>query len=140
MSMDVDDLVRRLRGEYRIPITDCLGAAGGDEPNNTAEFVRHFPTPEIQKEAATQIEILIRRIAALVAERDVLRGALKPFAQMNMNPTVTVQDANIVKIVDSVTKEHLGNVIVGNFRRAAEVLADTGNGEEPAHTTDGQIE
>jgi len=26
---DVNDLIRRLRGEYRIPITDGLGAAGG---------------------------------------------------------------------------------------------------------------
>jgi len=50
------DLIRRLRGEYRIPITDGLGPAGGAEPDNATEFVRHFPSPPIQKEAAEALE------------------------------------------------------------------------------------
>lgn len=53
---DSKELCARLRGEYRIPITDGLGAAGGNEPDNPNEFVRHFVTPPIQKEAATLIE------------------------------------------------------------------------------------
>lgn len=55
------DLVRRLRGEYRIPITDGLGPAGGDEPDNPHEHVRTYPTPPIQHEAAE---------AALATERE----------------------------------------------------------------------
>lgn len=54
----MSDLVQRLRGEYRIPITDGLGPAGGAEPENQNEFVRHFPAPPIQKEAANMIENL----------------------------------------------------------------------------------
>ncbi len=53
-------LVDRLRGIYRIPITDGLGAVGaGEEPNNPDEFVRHFETGPIQHEAATEIDRLI---------------------------------------------------------------------------------
>lgn len=59
------DLVRRLRGEYRIPITDGLGATGGGvEPDNPREFVRRFETPPIQKEAAAFIEDLIAASAS----------------------------------------------------------------------------
>jgi hypothetical protein len=51
------DLIDRLRGIYRIPITDGLGAVGsGDEPDNPNEFVRSFPTTPIHKEAAEAIE------------------------------------------------------------------------------------
>ena len=50
------DIVERLRGVYRAPITDGLGAAGGDEPDNSHEFVRKFETPPIQHEAADEIE------------------------------------------------------------------------------------
>jgi len=52
------DIVERLRGIYRAPITDGLGAAGGDEPDNPHEFVRKFETPPIQHEAADEIEQL----------------------------------------------------------------------------------
>lgn len=62
---DVNDLIRRLRGEYRIPITDGLGAAGGDEPNNPNEFVRTFDVPPVNKEAAALIERQAARIAEL---------------------------------------------------------------------------
>ena len=52
-------LVDRLRGIYRIPITDGLGAVGaGEEPDNPNEFVRHFETAPIQHEAAAEIERL----------------------------------------------------------------------------------
>jgi hypothetical protein len=61
----VANLAERLRGEYRIPITDGMGAAGGDEPDNAHEFVRHFPAPPIQMEAAAAL-------TALSAERDAL--------------------------------------------------------------------
>lgn len=65
MSEDVNVLIQRLRGEYRIPITDGLGPVGGSEPNNPNEFVRHFETPPIQHEAATLIEQQAARIAEL---------------------------------------------------------------------------
>ena len=57
-----EDLIRRLRGEYRIPITDGLGPAGGEEPNNSNEFVRTFEVPPINKEAADTIENLARAV------------------------------------------------------------------------------
>lgn len=56
----MSDIVERLRGIYRIPITDGLGPAGGDEPNNQTEFVRSFPVPSINIEAAAEIERLRR--------------------------------------------------------------------------------
>jgi len=52
------DIVERLRGIYRAPITDGLEAAGGDEPDNPHEFARKFETPPIQHEAADEIERL----------------------------------------------------------------------------------
>lgn len=69
------DIVERLRGIYRIPITDGLGpVGGGEEPNNPHEFVRKFETPRIQQEAADEIERLRR-------ERDAAVKALEPFAE-----------------------------------------------------------
>ena len=59
--IDFTGLINRLRGVYRIPITDGLGATGGgEEPDNPNEFVRHFETPPIQKEAANAIESLLK--------------------------------------------------------------------------------
>lgn len=55
---DRDTLVDRLRGIYRIPITDGLGPAGGEEPDNPNEFVRRFETLPIHHEAADEIERL----------------------------------------------------------------------------------
>ena len=53
------DIVERLRGIYRIPITDGLGAVGsGEEPNNPTEYVSKFETSPIQHEAAKEIERL----------------------------------------------------------------------------------
>lgn len=53
-SAYISDLVNRLNGIYNIPITDGLGAVeeGGDEN----VFTRTFPSPPINKEAATVIE------------------------------------------------------------------------------------
>ena len=58
-----DNLVKRLRGEYRVPITDGLGAVGsGSEPDNPCQYVRHFETAPIQHEAASRIEELERAL------------------------------------------------------------------------------
>lgn len=57
----VETLIERLRGIYRIPITDGLGAVGaGEEPDNPNEFVRKFETAPIQHEAADRLEALER--------------------------------------------------------------------------------
>lgn len=72
----VADLARRLRGEYRIPITDGLGAAGGEEPDNPHEFVRTFPSPPIQKDAAAMLEALAAALAAQKARADALADRL----------------------------------------------------------------
>jgi len=65
------DLVDRLRGIYRIPITDGLGPVEtSEDPNSPSEFVRTFPTPPIQLEAAAEIERLrtsLSRAAAIGA-------------------------------------------------------------------------
>lgn len=74
MNKDRKDLVERLRGIYRIPITDGLGPAGGEEPDNPNEFVRTFPSPPIQIEAAAEIDRLRR-------ELEEARKALEPFAK-----------------------------------------------------------
>lgn len=65
------DIVERLRGIYRVSITDGIGPVGaGEEPNNPNEFVRQFDTaflPPIQREAADVIEA--GRSRAETAER-----------------------------------------------------------------------
>lgn len=60
------DLVDRLKGIYKIPITDGLGPVtpGGDPK----VFTRTFTTPPIQHEAALAIEELQLRISYLEAE------------------------------------------------------------------------
>ena len=56
----MSDLVERLRGIYRMPITDGLGSVGsGNEPDNPYEFVRTFPVPPIHREAAAEKGIVI---------------------------------------------------------------------------------
>lgn len=68
-----DDLVKRLRGEYRIPINDGLGAVGsGDEPENPYEFVRRFDTAPIQHEAASRIEELEKALLEIAFMEDVV--------------------------------------------------------------------
>lgn len=81
---DRKDLVERLRGIYRIPITDGLGPAGGEEPDNPNEFVRTFPSPPIQHEAAAEITRLRRELAEA-------RKALEPFALMSSEGVIKAE-------------------------------------------------
>lgn len=74
-----DDLIARLRGEYRIPITDGLGSAGGEEPDNAHEFVRRFDTPPIQKEAADALEAQAARIAERDSAGEALQAVIRRF-------------------------------------------------------------
>ena len=67
--MTTQELVERLRGTYRIPITDGLGPAGGEEPGNADFFVRTFPTSPLAKAAAD-------RLSEMDAENKRLREAL----------------------------------------------------------------
>lgn len=68
---ETQDLIDRLRGIYRIPITDGLGAVGaGEEPDNPEHFVRRFETPPIQHQAAAVIEVLLAKIYNLIHEED----------------------------------------------------------------------
>jgi hypothetical protein len=65
------DLKERLRGIYRIPIKDGLGAVGGgEEPDNPNEFVRRFPTTPIQEEAAARITELEDALRVLLVENE----------------------------------------------------------------------
>jgi hypothetical protein len=70
-SSDYSDLISRLNGRYETPITDGLGPAGGEEPDNAEMFVRTFPVPPIHKEAAAAIVSLRSALsAAIAAERE----------------------------------------------------------------------
>lgn len=64
----------RLRGIYRVPITDGLGSVGsGEEPDNPHEFVRHFKTAPIQHEAADLLdkyEDMLDRVANFITNAD----------------------------------------------------------------------
>ncbi len=61
----MSELSDRLRGIYRIAITDGLGPAGGEEPANPHEFVRRFEVPPIQIEAADALDAAKAKIADL---------------------------------------------------------------------------
>jgi len=65
---EFQNLVDRLNGIYRVPITDGLGPAGGEEPGNPREFVRTFESSPINKEAANAIELLCAEIDELIIE------------------------------------------------------------------------
>ena len=76
----MSDIVERLRGIYRVPITDGFGKVDGNlEPDNTNEFVRQFPSPPIQIEAADEITRL--RTALSEAEQRARREALEEAAK-----------------------------------------------------------
>ncbi|PWJ81532.1 hypothetical protein C7441_11064 [Pseudaminobacter salicylatoxidans] len=78
----VAGLVDRLRGIYRIPITDGLGAVGsGEEPDNPNEFVRRFETSPIQHEAATTLLALSARAEAAEERVKKLEAALANIAE-----------------------------------------------------------
>ncbi|MBS7812312.1 hypothetical protein [Roseococcus pinisoli] len=65
-------LKNRLRGIYRTPITDGLGPAGGEEPDNPLEHVHTFETVPIQHEAAAYIERLEAALALATGSNDSL--------------------------------------------------------------------
>lgn len=72
-------LVDRLRGIYRIPITDGLGAVGGgEEPDNPDEFVRKFETSPIMHEAAGEIDRLTYIISKAKEIADDMRKNAEP--------------------------------------------------------------
>lgn len=72
-TTNLETLVDRLRGIYRIPIRDGLGPVGaGDEPDNPHEYVRSdFVTPPIQRAAAAEIE----RLRAVIRVNGLRAGA-----------------------------------------------------------------
>lgn len=73
MGLTTQELVERLRGTYRVPITDGLGPAGGEEPGNADFFVRTFPTSPLAKAAADRLSELERENKRL---RELLADAL----------------------------------------------------------------
>jgi len=81
------DIVDRLNGVYRTPITDGLGPAGGEEPDNPNEFVRTFQTPPIQKEAAATITALRKRVEELEGALEQLEAANEQLAATRSSET-----------------------------------------------------
>ncbi len=77
---ELRDFTDRLRGIYRIPITDGLGPAGGEEPENAQEFVRTFDVPPIQRRAADYLDVAMadnaRLRTAQVAAEDMATAVL----------------------------------------------------------------
>ena len=76
-TQDARALVERLRGKVRIPITDGLGPAGGEEPDNADFFVRSFPTSPLAMEAADALTAALDRAEKAEAVRDDLAMALR---------------------------------------------------------------
>ncbi|RVP13106.1 hypothetical protein CN085_19535 [Sinorhizobium meliloti] len=120
MNKDRKDLVERLRGIYRIPITDGLGPAGGEEPDNPNEFVRTFPSPPIQIEAAAEIDRLRR-------ELEEARKALEPFAKIGgyMRYTPQARSVSVVYMAieaDGINSHGSAKATVADFRNARAAL------------------
>jgi hypothetical protein len=87
----IADMIRRLRGVYRIPITDGCGAVGGgDEPDNPDEFVRSFQTPPIQLRAADTLDALTAEVRKL---REALDGWGEIFGAMSREGMFHTDDA-----------------------------------------------
>lgn len=107
MAHEYTNLVQRLKGECRIPITDGLGAAGGEEPDNEDEFVRTFDVPPIQREAANIIDII-------VAERDHALDAYHTNDGMDGAVSQAIRDLlNINKVpLAAFIDDHVANAIV----------------------------
>jgi hypothetical protein len=124
----VANLAERLRGEYRIPITDGMGAAGGDEPDNAHEFVRHFPAPPIQMEAAATLTALIAETVALKAKiaeyeaHDGMHGAIVHAIRSLLNES-NVPGAAFID-------DHVANAIVQRDALAAQVAELTRERDE----------
>ncbi|MEE9401923.1 MAG: hypothetical protein V3V47_01870 [Desulfobacteria bacterium] len=68
-----DDLIRRLRGIYTVPVNDGAGLLNGK-----ASFTRAFETPPISHEAADAIEWLVADQGELIKEIEMLTGMLTP--------------------------------------------------------------
>lgn len=109
-------LIQRLNGNYRIPIKDGLGPAGGEEPDNPLEFVRTFGTPPIQKEAAAEIVSLRETLEAA-------ETALEPFAAFASKAEAFVESrvlaANDVSAIMAPTRDFR----LRHFRIARDCLA-----------------
>jgi hypothetical protein len=107
MTHEHTSLVQRLLGQYRIPITDGLGPAGGEEPDNPSEFVRTFETPPIQKEAAIAITSLVYERDEAIAkyhENDGMEGAVCSTIRDMLNS----QNVPLAAFID----DHVANAII----------------------------
>lgn len=58
-------LIDRLRGKYVLPVDDGSGLLNGSDV-----FVREFPSPPIQKEAADHIEMIEEALKDVAEQRD----------------------------------------------------------------------
>ncbi len=68
MSDDYGDLINRLRGHYRTPVTD----------GSSAELFRdiQFTVPPVQREAAGAIQALIAQVKELEEENEQMNAEL----------------------------------------------------------------
>lgn len=119
-------LCDRLRGIYRIPITDGLGAVGGgEEPDNPDQFVRKFETPPIQHTAAD----LLQRLAGQVAEANARAETERQIAEA-VELRVTHQDHLLEERrqrISDLIREGLGEIgkreaVEAQLREAVEVI------------------
>lgn len=97
-----DTIQDRLRGIYRIPITDGLGPAGGEEPNNPNEFVRDFSafTPPIQAEAAAHIDAQDAKIKALVEALSASVATIEDYIAYEHDGDPWTEDARAMREMD----------------------------------------
>lgn len=129
----VADLARRLRGEYRIPITDGLGPAGGEEPDNAHEFVRHFPSPPIQNDAAAMLETLAAVLAAQTARADAAAKQVRmnsfageSYAYMQLRADAA--EAKVARLVEALTpSDKTKAAYIGEFGIPFETVDTDGN-------------
>lgn len=126
---EVGGLVERLRGIYRIAITDSLGAVGsGEEPDNPNEFVRKFDTPPIQHEAATALEAKEAELAAkdaeiaqLTAEKDAELAEVRAALTARAKTLLKLRDV-LVHVHDHIEDE--GDRVYFGSTNDAEILKD----------------
>jgi hypothetical protein len=118
-------LVDRLRGIYRIPITDGLGAVGsGEEPDNPNEFVRKFETAPIQHEAADRIEALEREVKELRADIETF---WKPqFDEQVERAEAAEAERDEARISLGEAEHHLSNLLARIHRDGGHYEADHG--------------
>jgi hypothetical protein len=120
-TSDPATLVDRLRGIYRLPITDGLGAVGGsEEPDNTHEYVRRFQTTPIQHAAADEIERLRAErdaLAAEVGERSKANAALIAAA-----PDLLAALRRVLPLLD-MAFDHDGDVFRRKHNKAVDAAA-----------------